>query len=464
MSNASPACPGRAGKPLKSALDALRALVAPRSSQSLRDLVETTWLTLGGPGILEDDYAVDNVYRYFDVLEKHERCGSLNDVATLESTLDLERVSSSSNARLQVMTMHRAKGLEFKHVVLFGLGRLPGRSSRKVLSWFDTPGKDGETLKIISPVGPRADVDADPIHRFIELRDAEKDRHEQARLLYVACTRARSTLHLIGHCGISPDGESFKPPVKGSLLQLLWPAVEPQYAAAFETVVPTPAAEQGNDWMQPVLRRLQTGWTLPASAPPPGPVAAPESDAVDQAVEFYWVGTEARIVGTIVHRWLHAFAENRAGSDTESLLHHRPVTQRWLREMGIGEAMGAAISERVEGTLQNMLADEKGRWVVHGAGFAELGLSGLYEGKIVSAIIDRVRIDENGQHWIIDYKTGTHEGGNLAGFLAAEKDRYQPQLEKYAVLYRKYAGVEAKCALYFPLLRSFVEVEVETSD
>ena len=74
-------------------------------------------------------------------------------------------------------------------------------------------------------------------------------------------------------------------------------------------------------------------------------------------------------------------------------------------------------------------------------------------------ILDRVRIDDDGAHWIIDYKTSTHEGGNLPGFLAAEIERYTPQLRKYATIYAAWAGVQPRCALYFPLLREFVEIQ-----
>ena len=45
-------------------------------------------------------------------------------------------------------------------------------------------------------------------------------------------------------------------------------------------------------------------------------------------------------------------------------------------------------------------------------------------------------------------------------FLRAESDRYKPQLKKYAALYNAYVGTDARCALYFPLLQSFLEVEV----
>ncbi|MGB5335266.1 MAG: UvrD-helicase domain-containing protein [Woeseiaceae bacterium] len=445
---------------IETARPVLAELVAPRRVQDLRALVETTWFRLGGPAILSDAYSVANVYRYFDVLEKHQRRGSLDDVAELEAVLDQERVSSDVKARLQVMTMHRAKGLEFEHVVLYGLGRLPGSGEQRVLSWFDVPDEHGFQRKVISPVGPRADLTRDPVHRFIELSEAAKDRHEQARLLYVACTRARKTLHLVGHTTVAPDGTCCKPAVKRSLLHLLWPALEPHYAKAFCETTHADASNAAGPWIQPVLRRFQSGWSLPSVAALPGARTEGPSLADDQPVEFYWVGTEARLAGTVVHRWLHAFAEERARAELAALSGYRPVTQRWLKEMGVGDIMANDIAGRVEVALQNIIQDEKGQWVMHGEGRAELPLTGLYDGAVESVILDRVRVDEDGTHWIIDYKTSAHEGGNLEGFLRAEAERYRPQLKKYKVIYSAYAGAPVRCALYFPLLQTFREVEI----
>lgn len=442
------------------ARDVLSTLVAPRRSQGLRELVEGAWFSLGGPAILDNAYAIGNVYRYFDVLEKHEQHGSLADVADLESMLDLERVSSDINARLQVMTMHRAKGLEFDHVVLYGLGRLPGSGNRRVLSWFDIPDERGEESKVISPVGPRAELSKDPVHRFIELSEVAKDLHEQARLLYVACTRARTSLHLIGHTTVDKAGDDFRPPAKRSLLHLLWLAVEPQFESAFVAHVSQSDGDESKPWMVPVLRRFATNWVLPSVTPLAGTGQVKSASTADQEVEFYWVGTQARIAGTIVHRWLHAFADGRADSNVRSLSEYRSITERWLKEMGIGSESIGVIGERVEHALQNILEDETGQWIISGEGHAEFGLSGIYQGDIESVILDRIRIDDQGVHWIIDYKTSTHEGGNLAGFLEAETDRYRPQLSKYAAIYGAYSGTDARCALYFPLLKTFVEVRV----
>ena len=128
--------------------------------------------------------------------------------------------------------------------------------------------------------------------------------------------------------------------------------------------------------------------------------------------------------------------------------------------MGVSAELLPDVEKRVEGALAGIVNDDRGRWLLSGDGRAEYGLSGVLQGRVESVIIDRIRIDDDGTHWIVDYKTSTHEGGSLADFLAAETDRYRAQLRKYAELYRGYSGAEVRCALYFPLLREFVEVEV----
>ena len=446
---------------LAQAMPVLESLRAISRSASLRDRVERAWLGLGGPAMLDGPGSVANVYRYLDVLEKLEIAGTLHDVAELEAQLDLERVSNNSSARLQVMTMHRAKGLQFDHVLLYGLGRVPRASERAVLSWFDMPGAHGDEEKIISPVGRRAELENDPIHRFIELTEAEKDRHEVGRLLYVASTRARKSLHLLGHTGVSADGEACRAPDARSLLSLLWPAVEPQFEQAFEPQPDESAGPGVDQWLHPQRRRLQPAWQLPEVGPVPGQETLAGTESEGRAVDYYWVGAEARIAGTVVHRCLQFAAQTGLGADAladERLAH---ATERWLYELGVapGETM-ARIRDRIDSALRGVRDDARGRWLLSGGGHAELALSGVVDGAIASGVLDRIRIDDDGSHWIVDYKTSTHEGGNLEGFLAAEADRYRDQLERYATLYRAYKGAEVRCALYFPLLQAFIEVDV----
>jgi hypothetical protein len=67
-------------------------------------------------------------------------------------------------------------------------------------------------------------------------------------------------------------------------------------------------------------------------------------------------------------------------------------------------------------------------------------------------------VDERGARWVIDYKTGRHEGGALEAFLARELERYRPQLETYAELARGLGPEPVRAALYFPLLGQLREL------
>ena len=439
----------------------LEALRRSRRSGRLRDLVERSWLRLGGPAIPTSPDAIDNVYRLLDVIGRSERAGTLDDVALLEAELDQERVSGTEPGRLTVMTMHKAKGLQFDHVVLFGLGRHSGSASSEVLTWVELPPRDGKERRILSPIAPRSLAERDPVHRYIATLAGERDRLETGRLLYVACTRAQKSLHLVAHAGVTrrDSGWHLKPPDPRSLLALLWHEVEPQFKQRLAEGG-APDDEDRTVWGLPVLRRFCAAYVPPEAVPP---AAAPRLRASprDDRVEYAWVGAAARTAGTLVHRWLKEVADGRAEltaiadqADRRALL----KLEGWLDELGATRAARPEILARVRRAIERMAADPRGRWLATGPGAAEFSLTGVIDGALITGVIDRVRIDD-GEHWLVDYKTGSHEGGNLEAFLVAEKARYREQLARYRQLYEAYAGKAARCALYFPLLGRFVEMD-----
>jgi ATP-dependent helicase/nuclease subunit A len=282
-------------------------------------------------------------------------------------------------------------------------------------------------------------------------------------LLYVACTRARDSLHLLGHVNTTSDGTEMKSPHSGSLLHRLWPALEAQYASAFDQYeIAADVADASNDetFANPILKRAATEWTMPPppTLPQPESRVLPPIDANEKPVEFYWVGTAARHAGTIVHRWLRKLSEERNLPSVGQLLETEETTRRWASDLRVNNDAVAFVCDRVHSALSGILADPQGCWILEGEGHAEFALTGLWEGAAESIVIDRVRIDDQGIHWIIDYKTSTHEGGNLDGFLQQEEDRYRAQLQKYSTIYQNFAGAPVKTALYFPLLQRFREV------
>ncbi|MGH8168018.1 MAG: 3'-5' exonuclease, partial [Woeseiaceae bacterium] len=246
--------------------DTLAAVVAGHGVASLREKVEQAWYLLRGPLLIRNEAEIDNVYRFLDVLEAVDVAGTVDDVAVLESRLDQERVSgrAAPGCRLHIMTMHKAKGLQFDHVVVYGLGRTAKGDRKPILSWLNLPDAGNGPSTIISPIGARAELDGDSLHNFIESTERDKERLETDRLLYVACTRARKSVHLVGHVALSRDRSAFRDPAKGTLLHRLWAIVKGRFADAFQGRAGT--AEHGNvppakttRFKVPELRRLQPG-------------------------------------------------------------------------------------------------------------------------------------------------------------------------------------------------------------
>lgn len=443
-------------------LGKLVPFLRPHGARSLRERVECAWLSLGGAIAHGTDDALANIYRFLDVIAKLEVAGTLPDIAVLERQLDDERVSSlgSDECRVQVMTMHKAKGLQFDHVVLHALGRTSGRNDKAVLNWINVAAADGNSTMLISPLGPRATVDKDPLYRFIDDTARDAEHLEIDRLLYVACTRARHSLHLVGGIGVDRKQRELRKPTFGSLLYRLWPVLEAQFEArcdesVFET--PDPAEDADSMLAQPVARRLAAPWQVPALPPVPGQASGLAATPTDQEVQYYWVGSAARHAGTIVHRWLHRLS--RLQSLPDSLPDGaRAVSRRWAMALGVADTDLEDVSDRVESAVNSTLMDETGRWLLSGQGDAELRLTGYSHGTIVNVVIDRVRHDDD-LHWIVDYKTSTHEGGDLQGFLAQEVERYRVQLKRYQGIYQALSDTPTRTALYFPLLQRFVEVD-----
>jgi ATP-dependent exoDNAse (exonuclease V) beta subunit len=178
------------------------------------------------------------------------------------------------------------------------------------------------------------------------------------------------------------------------------------------------------------------------------------------------VGQDARAVGTIVHAELQRCAQQVEISTGAAPWLARPRYEEWLAQLGVEQPQRAAAADQVLAALQRTAADERGRWLLsssmHREAHSERRLTGLHQGRIVNIAIDRMLIDDTGTRWIVDYKTSSHQGGDLGAFIDQEAQRYQPQLQRYATLAKSLGGEPVRCALYFPLLGVFREVEVAT--
>ncbi|NOY13741.1 MAG: hypothetical protein GXP51_08705, partial [Deltaproteobacteria bacterium] len=103
------------------------------------------------------------------------------------------------------------------------------------------------------------------------------------------------------------------------------------------------------------------------------------------------------------------------------------------------------------------------RWILHNHtdSACELALTGLVDGKLTHAIIDRTFVDAAGIRWVIDYKVSTPQPGESeAAFFSRKLEQYRGQLESYQQLLRAlHPETEIKAALYFPLIDGWCELE-----
>jgi ATP-dependent exoDNAse (exonuclease V) beta subunit len=446
----------------------LQACLDERCRGSLRERVAGAWFALSGPACVEDTTDLEDAEIYFDYLESHEEAGEIAEPASFEDGLaELYALPDlQADERLQIMTIHKAKGLEFGTVIVPGLGRAPRSDDARLFLWMEQPRGDsgGATDLLLAPI-QETGADDDPIHRWLRRLDAEKERLEAGRLLYVAATRARERLHLLGEARIATDKDgvpSVKAPGDRTLLSQLWPMVAPVYAEAAARVVESSSAhlEEGaeENEIDQSLRRIASGWQPPP--PPPRVDWTPPRDVAHARaeIEFSWVGETARHVGSVVHRWLQRIADDGlAGWDAKRVRALRKVFENELVASSMPADAVAEAAARVAAILERTLADERGRWVLgsHAEAGSELRLTGVLGEEIMSVVMDRTFVDEHGTRWIVDYKTGTHEGGDVEAFIDRERERYRPQLERYATLMRALDGRPIRLGLYFPMLNGW---------
>ena len=446
------------------------AAIEERSRGSLRERVAGAWFALAGPACVEDATDLEDAEIYFDYLGSHEEAGEVADMAAFEEGLaELYALPDLlADDRLQIMTIHKAKGLEFDTVIVPGLGRAPRSEDARLFLWMEQPRGEGNGAAdlLLAPIHETG-ADQDPIYRWLRKIEAEKEELEAGRQLYVAATRARRRLHLLGDTGFRVDEAGvpqLRAPGERALLRQLWPLVEPLYAQAAQRLVESGAAT-ADDRDAPVLidqslRRIASGWQPPAAPPRAVWTAPPETARAADEIEFSWAGETARRVGSVVHRWLQRMAED--GLERWDAKRVRTLEKTIADELIASGLAADAVKDaaaRVAAILAQTLSAERGGWLLSArtAAQSELRLTGVADDGVVNIVMDRTFVDDDGVRWIVDYKTGGHEGADIDAFLDREQERYCPQLERYAALMRALDDRPIRLGLYFPLLNGWRE-------
>jgi len=471
-------------------------------SPSFASWIERTWHTLGGPACI-DAAAYENAQVFFSMLDAVTPDGLAPSTAEFDAEFNrlFAQPDPAVDERcgIQLMTIHKAKGLGFDVVLVPGLDRSSSSdrnplvcSLERVRPSSSAPQTPGETEFLVAPLGLQGE-DNDPLYRWVRKQRQIRFDEERKRLLYVACTRARRELHLFGTAVASSSGLKVE---SDSLLRTAWPALQAEFesfhreaqaaapAPARVVTFPTPGlleevAAVADSTPRLTLRRLPLGFVPPVTAGENVTVnvtilgslsvTQPGSDEFARPQGK----RQSRLIGSAVHTLLERFGPELAVLDSELVRRDSaPAAQLRARAAAVlrayaltGDSLKSA-TDMVTNLLLACAADPVCRWILaqHPEARSEVSWTGFVPGdpgRLLRTLrADRVfragpaPLSEGSDClWVIDYKTGQVESGAL--FLQQERAVYAPQLLAYAGALRAQHGVETpiRLGLYYPAIR-----------
>ena len=494
--------PGRrAAARVLSALTSVPAFRASLPTASLGTWLEQVWLSLGGAACVDLTARanVDLLWSCLDRLPAGEQdlLGPTLDAA-LEKLTALPDPAAGSDFGVQLMTIHKSKGLEFEVVIVPDLQAGTGRSGRKLLSWLERglaqPDGSGEITEfLIAPLQPKG-ADRGKSKAWVDRVYRDRESQEDRRILYVAATRAREELHLFARPAykVETDGALSLPDPSRSLLATAWPALADEVRARFDDwkSVWKPAAETVETEIASIAASGESNLLVfPSAMPtparptplrrlPPDYQPAHSESAAPAVTKPVIVGMGAsrlyarheggllsRALGAAVHALLEELARLRATNDWDAaraaLQRFEPRIAAQVRASGVDQAKAAAIAANALQLALSASRDPIGQWILspHSDAASEVSWAGVVAGTLSTVRVDRVfraGLDPQSEGWqawwIIDYKTAHADNLDPAAALPELRKLFAPQLEAYAQVLRNLHGADTilRAGLYYP--------------
>jgi ATP-dependent exoDNAse (exonuclease V) beta subunit len=485
---------------------------------SLGTWLEQIWLRLGGADCVDGTGRanLDLLWNCLDRLPDGELdlFGPTLDAALDKLTAQPDP-AASSECGVQLMTIHKSKGLEFEVVIAPELQAGAGSSHGKMLSWLErglaeTDDSGEITEFLIAPFQTKGE-ERGKAKQWVDRVYRERESQETRRILYVAATRAREELHFFARPAYKSDanGDLSLADPTSSLLATAWPALEGDVRARFETwkkaaansaaqgeqvLESLAAAAQSNLLVMPapaiptMIRRLPLDYQAAQSATWPGapsfprpfaervgnhePQLAISSPATDPSGLYsrHQGGLPSRALGNAVHTLLEELARLRATLDWENartaLQRLQPRIAAQVRATGIDQAHASAIAEQALRFALNASQDPTGQWILspHTNAASEVSWAGIIARTLRTVRVDRVFLSgpkplSEGEDcwWIVDYKTAHAEVEDPAAALPGLRRIFAQQVEAYAQVLRNLHGssTPVRAGLFYPRMLLF---------
>ncbi|MFA5959718.1 MAG: UvrD-helicase domain-containing protein [Tatlockia sp.] len=387
----------------------LSEALAARHQDRLIDWLVRALNQLHGPILLNENEQAD-VEQFWLLLERISPSGELPDLTRLKSEFDKLYSQRTTPSRLQIMTIHKSKGLEFDCVILPALSAKSRNKSNPLLRWLKLP-QEGKELMLVSPM-KAAHREPCLLYNYLSQLDAEKDRFELQRLFYVATTRAKKRLYLFDYSEKESKG-SFRSFLKNT---------------DFFTEE-APASDDKREATVPVLTRLPVAFYANPTQ---------NTHPVSQRVSFL-ATTTARQTGIIAHellQWVCDKHPNRVVDLPWNLVKNR------FRKLGFSVNECQEACQALESQMEALFANPVGQWIceAHQEERNEYELLVTQDENQGTRIIDRTFIDK-GKRWVIDFKTGNETEETVL--------KHRQQVNEYARLLSYYSLEPVYCGLYY---------------
>ncbi len=202
---------GRQTHPEVSRFNAALSMIASDfGRESYAISLQRLWEELGGPAAVAQRFGqagLANSMHCLDLLSQCPEGRGEETLATMERLLERAYTPPDPHAAfspIAIMTIHKAKGLEFDHVFVVGLDRGPGGHARQqerdaAFMMERLPQDQSNERKFVAAIGADRRTKARSLTQLL-LRDLglQRDAAEYKRLIYVAATRARETITFSG--------------------------------------------------------------------------------------------------------------------------------------------------------------------------------------------------------------------------------------------------------------------------
>lgn len=454
----------------------IQPALASRQRKPLRQWIEGIWLALGGPATLLDAQDINDIPTFFALLEQHQQAGNITDWQSFTRAVGKLYAAPRENAdaNLQVMTMHKSKGLEFDHVVIPRLHKLSPSDGQQLLLWRERLSHEGERQLLLGPLAP-VGGDKDKLYKYIQKEAALQLHYESTRLFYVGCTRAIKKLYLFATLAQTDEGE-WKAPPKKSFLSSIWQNLQTSInTISSNTRISSPIHK--TNFERPGLQellRLKSEWQVPALQDNEilkmyrGKEVKDEENIPEPETRSAKL---ARHTGTLIHRALQNLVGVAHKLDLNSWQQNQSTFWRInLKQNGWHDDEILQAIQKINRAIENTLKDKHGQWLLdnsHEQSTSELAIThkqgNHIDLKLRENIIDRSFIVD-GTRWVIDYKSSEPSNDqSIPDFITQEIGAYKSQLTRYQACFSALGETDIKTALYFPLLSDgerFVEVEI----